>query len=353
MTPYIAILIFTVIISFVSRQSRNGAIRKFSIFGIIILLTLFGGLRDIKVGSDTFNYVTHFQSVASFENIWVTTEIGYNALELLCAKLSDNYAVLLTTISLIVVGCYVAGITLTTKRYETALFLFITLGVYTFFFNGARQGIALSLCFLGLPWLLDRRPLPYFLLVGLAALFHHTALIAAPLFYLAVPRTGSRQLVAIFFGIVAMVVFLSFFVQVAAELLANKYAVYSEAGDGGGQVMTIFLIAQGVLLYLLKDQVNDPDGRYHRLLNIYLIGLVPAIAATLSKVDPSGLLRLSAYFSHTAVLLWPMVFVGIKSPSTRGLFSQLFLIVTLVFFMLTTSTFSNLSPYQINSEFAW
>lgn len=353
MIPYLIVLILTVVIAYAGRHSGNTGVRRFSIGAIVMLLVLFAGLRNRTVGTDTGNYVSMLASITSFADVWRTTEIGFNALMVLCASLSNDYAVLLTVIALIVTSSYVAGIVLTTKRYETALFLFITLGVYTFFFNGARQGIATSLCFLALLWLLDRRPVPYFLLVGLAALFHHTALVAVPLYFLAVPRTGWRQLAAVAFGAVVMVVFLTTFVQVAALLLDDKYAAYAVEGEGGGRVMVAFLVSQGLILFFLKKGVRDPDGHYQRLLNIYLIGLVPAVAATISSVHPSGLLRLATYFSHVAILLWPMVFVGIKNTSRRGLMSLAFLVTTLAFFVLTTSSFSNLLPYKVNPEFSW
>jgi len=106
-------------------------------------------------------------------------------------------------------------------------------------------------------------------------------------------------------------------------------------------------------LYLFKSVVPDPDSRYARLLNIYLLGLVPALASTLSSVDPSGLLRLHLYFSPMAILLWPMVFQQFGITATRVLLALGFLAITLSFFVMTTSTFSHLVPYRLNSEIFW
>lgn len=350
MSPYIITLTLAMLIAWAGRISRNGLIRKISIFAVISVLTLFAGLRNWTVGTDTGNYVEMLAGTTSVSDIWQSTEIGYNALMLVCASISENYAILLLVISFVVVSSYVKVIESTTKRYEVALFLFITLGAYTFFFNGARQGIATALCFLALPYLLERRLGPYFLLVGVAALFHHTALVVAPLYFLALPRSGWRQIFVVIIGAVALIAFLETFVQVTSLLLNDRYSTYAEAGEGGGRLTVAFLVSQGLALFFLRTKVQDANGYYQRLLNIYLIGLVPAIAATISNVNPSGLLRLSTYFSHTAVLLWPMVFIGIRSNLRHGLFGAIFFLTALAFFFLTTTSFSNLTPYRLNSE---
>jgi hypothetical protein len=349
MIPYLALLFVVTGLAFVGKRSGDAA-RAPYIGMILLVLILFAGLRDVSVGTDTGTYRRQFETVYSVDDIWRTTEIGYNALMVLCAEISADYAVLLTAIALVAVSCYVAGIIRMTEHYDTALFLFVTMGAYTFFFNGARQGIAVSLCFLALPWLLDRRPMPYVLMVGAAALFHHTALVALPLYAFAKPRVSWRQLAFIGIGVVVVVVFLTVFVQLAADLLDDKYAAYAEEAEGGGALMTTFLVAQGIFLFFARKQMDNLDERYARLLNVYLIGLVPAIAAALSSINPSGLLRLHFYFSHAALILWPMLLGKLKKDPRNLLFIAL-VAVSVTFFVLTTTTFSNLAPYQLNPEF--
>lgn len=350
MIPYLVLLFVVTGLALVGKRSGHTA-RAPYISMILLVLILFAGLRNVSVGTDTGTYRYLFETVYSVDDVWRTTEIGFNALMVLCAEISTGYAVILTAVALITVSCYVRGILRMTEHYHTALFLFITLGAYTFFFNGARQGIAVSLCFLALPWLLDRRPVPYILMVGVAALFHHTALIALPLYAFAQPRVSWRQLAFLGVGVVTMVAFLTVFVQLAADLLDDKYAAYSEETEGGGVLMTAFLVAQGLLLFFSGKRINNSDIRYARLLNVYLIGLVPVIAAGLSSVNPSGLLRLHFYFSHTAILLWPMLLSRLEK-GRRNLLLLVLGVVAVAFFVLTTTTFSDLVPYRFNPEFA-
>lgn len=351
MIPYLLLLAFVVVVAYLGRRSGSKDVRWISLGAVMLALIAFAGLRDFQVGTDTGNYVRMFRFSDSFASVTEQdTEIGYNFLAWIARSFSDSYSALLLMIATVVVACYVPTIVRLTRRYETGLYLFITLGVYTFFFNGARQGIAAAICFAALPFLLQRRLIPYALMVCVAGLFHQTAWIALVLYPLASARVNWHRLVLLGAGTVMLVVFLQVFIGFASVVLDEKFTAYAVEGEGGGQVWVAFLLGQGAMLYLFKDKVYDPEGYYGRLLNIYLIGLVPALASTLSGVNPSGVLRLHLYFSSVAVLLWPMVFLQLRSMKSRGLFAFLFIGVTLLFYSLTTQAFSALAPYKINPE---
>lgn len=351
MTPYLILLALLVFFAYGSRLIKGDAgVRNASIFIVSFLLILFQGVRDRLVGTDTGVYVRRFEFVSSTADIWRSTEIGYNALNVYLSLLFDSYSALLIAVAAIVVGAYALGITMMVKRYELALFLFVTLGVYTLPFNATRQGIAVAICFLALPWLLRRRPLPYFFLVGLAALFHHTAIIAAPLYLVVMARVDWRYVTGVAIGTVLLTAGFSTVVQLSARLLSDAYSVYADEHAGGGGLMATFLVAQGVCLYFLRPRNNGDQENYSRLFSIYLIGLIPALASVMLSVNPSGVLRLHFYFSHVAILLWPIALNQIKSARLRTLIYSGLVLVVLSFFFLTTTTFSNLTPYRINPE---
>lgn len=350
MTPYLVLLFTVVYLAYVGRRNGSSGVQFLSMGIIVLILVLFAGLRYRLVGTDTGNYVSIFSKVNTFDDIWRTNEIGFNSLMLLAKTISDNYSLMLTFIALVTVSCYVFTMMRLNKRYETSLFLFMTLGAYTFFFNGARQGVAAAICFFAIPWLLERKPRQYFLLIALAYTFHNTALIAAPLYFLAIARVGWRQVTIIAGSTVVIIAFLTVFVQLAADLLNDRYASYAVESEGGGMVMATFLVGQGALLFLLRKYIKKSNETYARLLNIYLLGLIPVIASVLSNVNPSGLLRLHPYFAYTAILLWPMSLQSIKNIKKRRFLSLLFALVLLSFYYLTTKEFSNLVPYSINMD---
>lgn len=348
---YIILLCIVVFLAYFGRRYCSSDIRRLSLFLVGILLVLFAGLRDRSVGTDTANYVSWLDSIDSLERALVfPIELGYSLLVLLSGSFSEGYVVLLILTAILVVSLYMTTIVRLSERYEIAIFSFIALGFYTFFFNGARQGIAAGICFFALPWLLKRKAVPYFFLVLFATFFHKTALIAAPLYFLASDRVGWRQLLYVAGATVLFSAGLSVFAEFAASLIDVKYATYGQAGDGGGKVNVAFLIGQGLIFLLFKKQANAANSHYSSLLNIYLIGLVPALASVVGSVNPSGVLRLTVYFSHAAILLWPMIFLSFRNYQSRAIMFLGFVMVSVAYFYLTTSSFSDLTPYRLNLE---
>lgn len=354
MLPYLFLIFSVTVLGYLGRRSGDRFLRGASLVVVGGALVLFAGLRDRQIGTDTGTYIRHFHASDTLDIVSERQDFGYYLLSWVARSLSDNYAVLLTLIALVVVSCYLAAITRLVKRYETAIYLFVALSIYTFSFNGARQGMAAAICFFAIPFLLERRLWPYLAFVAVAATFHRTALIALPLYWIATPHVRWQRLAVLGVATAVTVAFLGIFVGLAADLLSDRYARYGEAGEGGGEVWVTYLVGQGALLYWFKRVVPDTDGRYARLLNVYLVGLVPAVASTVASVDPSGLLRLHLYFSSTAIVLWPMVFQQFGTTALRGLLAIAFVAVTLAFFILTTSTFSGLAPYRLNTSiFVW
>ena len=348
MTPYFLVLISVVAIAYAGRRSHNKLRQRLSLACVALILIAFAGSRDQRVGTDTGTYVRGFLAADTVSFITRTTEVGYNAMAWTARAISDSYAVLLTLIATVVVTCYLLTCVRMVERYEGAIFVFVTLGVYTFFFNAARQGIAAAICFSALPFLIERRAVRYFLAVGVAVLFHHTAVIAVPLYYLATPRLDSRRLLLIAGVTGGVIAFLEVFVRLAADLVDERYGTYAQQGEGGGVVFGAFLVSQGVCLFLVRSKTGMHRERYVALLSIYMMGLVPVLASVLSMVNPSGILRLHMYFTPTAILMWPIVFQELWKTRDRYLVGYAFMLFMLVFFSLATAAFSNLVPYEFN-----
>lgn len=353
MLPYIIVLFLATTVTAFSHVVRSGAGVR-SLFAILvgIILVGFQGFRNLSVGTDTFVYARRFDFVTSWDDVWRSTEIGYNALNVILSMSFETYTGLLISISIIVVSLYMVGIVSMTKNYGLSVFIFVTSGAYTFSFNAARQGIAVALCFFALVFLLDRRKWAYFLTVLLATLFHHTAIVAVPLYYLTYPVIKWRHIGYLFAATAVLIVTLGSVVKLSAILLNETYSTYAEVQQGGGEVMVAFLVFQGISLYLLrpKGSSNPLSTGYSRLLGVYLIGLVPAMASVLSSVNPSGILRLHSYFAHCSIILWPMAISSINSSRARLLLSLGLVFLLLVYYYLTTSNFSKLTPYRFYTE---
>lgn len=109
-------------------------------------------------------------------------------------------------------------------------------------------------------------------------------------------------------------------------------------------------VFQGLVFIIFRRQVNDPQGYYGRLLNVYLAGLVPALASVIASVHASGVMRLVLYFSPAAILLWPMIFMSLRAGYNKYIISAIFFSVAIAYFVMTTLSFHDLVPYEVNVE---
>jgi hypothetical protein len=355
MTPYIALLALVVLVAYLGRRAGRTSGRLLGAAAACLLLILYAGLRDYRVGTDTGNYVylfSHIDLLNVDSPLPTHTEIGYAVLNWIARSTSESYASLLLFIATVVVVLYVSTIVRLVKRYEVGVYLFVTLGSYTFLFNGARQAIAAAICFWALRFVLDRRLVFYALAVAIAMLFHKTAIAALPIYFLATPRFRLSRAVGLLIMALVFAAFAGELAGLATELLDDRFASYTVAGEGGGAVLTSFLIAQGLLLTWLRQFVRHDRDVYTRLLNVYLLSFVPAIVSVASGTNPSGLLRLHVYFSGVAILMWPMVFDAIHAARQTRAIAFAFVIVTMAFFLMTTMTFSDLTPYRLHTEYS-
>lgn len=354
MIPYLVLLFLVTTVAYIGRQSQYIQFQRLSLFIVAVGLILFAGLRDYGIGTDTWNYYRIWNNARSLGDVLSSNiEIGYMLLVWLTHKLFDSYSILLIATAIIAVILYLSTIIRFIENYEFGIYLFIVFGFYTAFFNAARQSIAVAICFWALPFLFEKRFIPYAVCIFVAMLFHKTAIIALPIYFLASPEIRLRRIIGLLASVVVFTLFIRIFVGFASEFLDDRYVAYAVHSQSGGVIDILVLFLEIIILFLLRHRIKKNIVEYNMLLNIYLISLVPSFVTLFAGVDPSGLLRLSRYFSGVEMLLWPIVFYEIKKTKQTMLIGFSFLIVSLAYFTMTTSTWSNLTPYAVTKGLFW
>lgn len=313
----------------------------------LIVLSLFAGVRSSQVGTDSGAYTRRFRSGLNIDYFQPEKgiEIGYEAYEYLILKFTHNYFWLFFLSSLIIIYCYLIIIKKYSINYRLSIFLFITLGIYTFFFNGLRQGLAMAIFSLSLPFLLEKRFLYYLIICLIASLFHNTALIMIPFYFLVNLRIKPLyKIVATFLGSLISSKFLVSYIASTNE----RYEGYSKVSENSGGFLTLgfytlILLFIGYIIYYFK--INDKNTL--KMYNFYSLGVVFIIPIALLGTNPSGPQRLLTYFSWLLVLLLPTIDKVIN----KKYFNIALVIFFMSYFILTTSKFSNLTPYIINPIF--
>lgn len=340
MLPYLLVLSFVLLWILLERKTIN----RTAFWLPLIALSLFAGMRSSRVGTDSGTYTKPFRNNLNIYNFQFDefVEPGYQLLEYNLLKVTHNYFWLFFVTALIVVYCYLRIIKKYSVNYWLSVFLFVTLGVYTFFFNGLRQGIAMAIFALALPYLLEKRLVPYLLICFLGSLFHNTALFMIPFYFLVNLRIKPvYKIIATFIGSLFISRFLIQYLAASNE----RYEGYAEADQLGGGYLTLgFYVILMLLIYGTIRIYNIKDEQLIKMFTFYAVGVVFLIPIAMLGANPSGPQRLLTFFTWILVLILPILFKRINNLYV----TSTAMIMFIIYFIMTTSAFSNLSPYRIN-----
>ena len=343
MVPYFFILF--IVLLWILLEYRSVGRKAFWI--PFVFLVLFGSFRNYTVGTDTEVYVANFIDKIDYdyfkfnENI----EIGYQFFEYSLVKITNNYFWLFFVSSIFVIYPYLKVFRNYSENYFISVFLYITFGFYSFYFNGLRQAIAMSILIWGIPYLLNKNNFKFIFIIFVASLFHKSVLILILFYFLVNFRIKFE------YKIISVFLFSMFFSGLAVKYLAEineRYTGYAQVSENSGGYMIMGLhVIIGIILYIYYKNFMINDKKFSILLQYYILGLAFLLPVTLLGSNPSGPQRLLLYFSWTIMLLIPTVMCRLKSVEMY----IIFYLSLILYFYLRTTSFSGLTPYIVNPMF--
>lgn len=148
----------------------------FFVIGASTILALVNGLR-FRVGTDYGAYANNYPLYARDlrESLGLLSEPGIRAIAWLSKQIHDDYATMMLLSALAIVGLSVWTIARSSDSITMGLMLYILAGSWHGSFNGIRQHLAAAIVFAGHRFIVERRLVPYLLMVTLAGLFHVSA----------------------------------------------------------------------------------------------------------------------------------------------------------------------------------
>lgn len=343
MLPYLLLVSFVMFWIFLEKKTLN---RK-AFWVPLFILIVFASIRSYLVGTDTGSYTADFRNLVDPDYYIFNSDIeyGYQLLEYFLLEITHNYFWLFFITSFLIVYSYLKTIKNISIDYALSVFIFITLGFYTFSFNGLRQGIAIALCFLSLPYFLEQKLYKYFGMVILASFFHISAIIMLA-FYLLI----NFLKIKLEFKLILCFIFSVILSQKIINYMAlhnERYTHYTEKSEGGGYIILAFFTLMGFIFYITNRNLRNDNIVYAKLEELYLCGIAFVVPLALLGASASGPQRFLIYFTVLIIFLLPYTIRDLK----YYLVKVFFILFGIVYFYLTTNRFSNLSPYSINPIF--
>jgi hypothetical protein len=129
--------------------------------------------------------------------------------------------------------------------------MFIALGLYSFMLNGLRQAIAICICLYAIEYCKKRKLIPFLLLVFLAYLYHRSAFVFAPVYFLYGGGLDSFKKNFIALASIVLILATPIIIRLGSVVLEKEYDDIA-IEQGGIVVVLIYLLIVGTSLLFIK-----------------------------------------------------------------------------------------------------
>lgn len=269
----------------------------------MICLVLVSGLRN-SIG-DTYYYM-HAYTVTTFtfEEVMNQKDIGFGLLQVLLQKISDDPQILIFTTALITNVLIVLVLRQYSRQLELSVFVFIASGLFLVSMNGIRQFLAAAIIFAAMSYILNGNWKKFFLIVIIASLFHQSALILLPVYFIVRQKAWTRTTILLLIVAVFIVIgfdeFLSFVFSIMGD---SQYSNYQTFDEGGANFLRIAVYAAPlVLAFIGKEKLRDIFPKSDIIVNLSLLNVIFMIIATQNWIFA----RFTIYFGlyHLILIGW-------------------------------------------------
>lgn len=345
MTIYVGAFAFVLILNIFFECSRKKRTREI-IFSIACLSVWFiSAFKNYNIADDIVRYCIHFREISELEWNRIALfpfEFGYVLLNKIISTFSqNNYFFLIITESLILIPIFLF-IWKYSKMPLISLLIFMTffweLSLYIL-----RQGIAIAFLLWSCRYIINRKFFKFTLLVVCAALFHKTALVFFPMYFIYKLKI---DYIALLLSIIANIIFVLKGPKIIDFLKQFSRLNYSNIHKGGINLYIFLWLTVLISFVIIKASQGHSD--YDQLtFNMCLV----ASAIQPLSFSFSLFSRIVVYFTFGMILIFPSILYKLlynkKNRKFIILIEGIFILV--LFMKFKTQPFFN-KPYYFMWE---
>lgn len=319
------------------RGIENYCFSAKQIFIILIPMIFFFGLRS-QVG-DTVGYFHSFENLTTEFSLVGLDEraYGFSFLQRFCKsflfKHPNMWLSLLTVISVIPIANILS-------KYSTnvriSLFVFIASTEFVYLINGARQFVAVCICFYAFKFLVERKPVKYYLLVLLAISFHLTAIVMLFAYFLVRSKPWSLKMWLIIIVAVLVCVFSEsvFGIMNDAFLEDSVYSHYTDKvlnSQGVNIIRVVVNFVPVILAFYCRKRIEAQNYKYiNYCINLSVLNAMCFLFASTMGANLTA--RIAEYFTIFNLILYPYLFTHALPKKEGSIIKILFYIAFFAFF---------------------
>jgi hypothetical protein len=304
----------------------------------LVAFLIIGGLRD-GVGMDWDQYQRSFEKTETSQDVSEgTQEPLFMMLMFVVRNIWNNFyffSFLFFAVSFYLKFRFF-------RTYSSDIFLSLIIYCFTIFMiydvNAIRQGMAMGLILLSVKPILERKFLPFAIILTIAAFFHTSAIIFIPFYWLSQIKYSDKSIWWIAIGIIVVSVPIRYALENAAIIqnlmqleMFTHYNYYLD-NDEAGRSLPIISIAVFqrlfilfLFLFFLKKIKVDKDFKY-LLFNGYLIATTIYLIFSFNAEFSA---RLSFYYKSLEMIIIPLIVSAQKEKKYSILLLCVFLVLAL------------------------
>lgn len=330
------------------RNKDNDFNRKRYIKTICFILILQSGLRNVAVGTDTYNYFLSFEETKnmSWDRVWQVVidyykynlgkDPGFTVLEKVVSSVFGEYQLFLFGIAILFFSALGRFIYKNTYQLSEAMVAFVIYSVlfYSFFsITGHRQTIATAGTLFAFEFLKKRKLFYFLLIILIASTIHKTCLVFIPLYfitYLKKPNYYFWIVIALF----PILLLISNSISLYIFSLTNSYEEYQHMEELRPITFVCLMLLVSIMALVRYKRIIklNPESTFYYfalMIGILFLSLVFAI---------HGYMRIVQYFSIFIMLIIPLILRSFGSSSKKiERLAYFYTIAILLFFFLKSN----------------
>ncbi|KQN07402.1 hypothetical protein ASE79_18810 [Sphingomonas sp. Leaf28] len=258
--------------------------------GATILTTLIIGLR-FEVGGDWGAYQRMYNDIffLSLPNALTTTDSGYAALNWLAAQIGLD----ITFVNLVCAMLFMSGLArLAWRQPNPALAILVAVPYFIIVvaMGYTRQAAAIGIICFAIADTSERHLIRLVILIGIAALFHKTAILILPIALVPVFR---RNVLLGGIGILLFIILFMLLLRDNSDKLLTNY-VQGDYDSQGAAIRAAMNVVPAVIFFILRKRIDLPPFVKSFWATCAVLSIVSVFALATASAS-SGIDRLSLY----------------------------------------------------------
>ncbi len=342
---YVVILVFVVIFSFFDYRKKSNTLPKLLSLSFLIL---FVGTR-LEIGNDWENYTRYFYLINS-EVLSKKFELGYTYLNLFVKRMGGGINEVFLLSSVIIILLTARSINFYTNLWFIPMLLYLRFSYLQTNMMFVRQGIALAIFLFSVRYIYGKNMYKYMMLISLAMLFHLSAIILVPLYFILNKRLSTRWYFIILlssfcilpFNLIEMVAN-----YIPIEFVRDKVTSYltSDIWNKSNNISfstfeRLFIVCTSLIFY---RKIDNSNAYFRIFFNLYFLGVVAYFITFNSYVFSE---RISIYCNVAAIFLLSYYFCLFKDVGSKIIYHIFLILLVCVFFLKTIIGNDVYTPYN-------